>query len=180
MKTENLTIDRRYGRVLYETAKEEKHLDQTHDELVALREIYEDVPELGRILSDDRLEPFEKVDILHELDKEFSETISKFLRVIYEYGRMDEVPQIIEEFEFLYYENKGILVADVTSAVPLTDEQVTNVEAEIAKNFGYQKVILRSKVDPDILGGLIVNAAHKVIDNSVKKQLETMHKELLK
>ncbi|MBP1044175.1 F0F1 ATP synthase subunit delta [Vagococcus sp. BWB3-3] len=180
MKTENLTIDRRYGKVLYDTSKEEHQLDEIHEELVALREIYEEVPELGRILSDDRLEPFEKVDILHELDKDFGETVSKFLRVIYEYGRMAEIPQIIDEFEHFYYDNKGILVAEVTSAVELTDEQSERIEAEIAKRYDYKKVKLKKKIDPDILGGLIVSANHKVIDNSVKKQLDAMHKELLK
>ncbi|WEG74092.1 ATP synthase F1 subunit delta [Vagococcus intermedius] len=180
MKTENLTIDRRYGRVLYETAKEEKHLDETYQELVVLRDVYEDVPELGQILSDDRLEPFEKVEILHDLDKDFSETVSKFLRVIYEYGRMQEIPQIIEEFEFLYYENKGILLADVTSAIELSDKQDEKLKEKIAKSFDYETVILRKKVDPNILGGLVITAAHKVIDNSVRTQLASMHKELLK
>lgn len=180
MKSENLVIDRRYGKVLYDTSREEHHLDEIHGELMALREIYEDVPELGRILSDDRLEPFEKVEILHELDKDFGETVSKFLRVIYEYGRMDEIPQIIDEFEHFYYDNKGILIAEVTSAIEITDEQAQRLEVEIAKRYDYKKVKLKRKVDPDILGGLIVSANHKVIDNSVRKQLEAMHTELLK
>lgn len=180
MKTKSITIDRRYGKVLYDTSREEHHLDEIHEELMALREIYEEVPELGHILSDDRLEPFEKVDILHELDKDFGDTVSKFLRVIYEYGRMDEIPQIIDEFEHFYYDNKDILVAEVTSAVELTNEQTQKIEVEVAKRYDYQKVLLRKKIDPDILGGLIVSADHKVIDNSVRKQLNAMHKELLK
>lgn len=180
MKTENLTIDRRYGKVLYDTSQEEHHLDETHQELMALREIYEEVPELGKILSDDRLEPFEKVEILHELDKDFGDTVSKFLRVIYEYGRMTEIPQIIDEFEHFYYDNKGILLAEVTSAVELTETQAQRLEVEIAGKYDYKKVQLKRKVDPEILGGLIVSANHKVIDNSVRKQLDAMHTELLK
>ena len=180
MKTENLTIDRRYGKVLYDTSREEHHLDETFEELMALREIYIEVPELGRILSDDRLEPFEKVEILHELDKDFGDTVSKFLRVIYEYGRMDEIPQIIDEFEHFYYDNKGILIAEVTSAIDLTEAQVAKLEVEIAARYGYKQIKLKQKVDPDILGGLIVSANHKVIDNSIKRQLATMHTELLK
>ena len=180
MKSENLTIDRRYGKVLFDTSREEHHLDEIHEELMVLREIYEEVPDIGRILSDDRLEPFERVEILHELDKDFGDTISKFLRVIYEYGRMTEIPQIIDEFERFYYDNKGILVAEVTSALPLTADQIERLEAQLAQKYEYKKVNLKQKVDPEILGGLIVSANHKIIDNSVRRQLENMHTDLLK
>ncbi|MGX6961352.1 ATP synthase F1 subunit delta [Vagococcus xieshaowenii] len=179
MKAENLVADRRYGRVLYETAKDENKIEEIHDELNTLREIFEDVPELGNILSDDRLEPFEKVDILHELEKDFSDTVSKFLRVIYEYGRMNELVEIINEYEYFYYKDKGILIADVTTAIDITPEQETALAEKIRVMTESEKVILRKKIDPSILGGMIVNANHRLIDNSVTSRLKEMHKELL-
>ncbi|EST90619.1 ATP synthase F1 subunit delta [Vagococcus lutrae] len=179
MKTENIVVDRKYGRILYEIAKKENQIEAIHDELLVLRDIYKEVPEIGQILTDDRLAAFEKADILHELDREFGETISKFLRVIYEYGRMNEIPEIIDEFEFFYYEDKGILVADVTSVVSLSEDEITRLKEEVKAMTDAEKVIIREKLDPSILGGLIVQVDHKMIDNSVKKQLKEMHKELL-
>ncbi|MGX6978707.1 ATP synthase F1 subunit delta [Vagococcus elongatus] len=179
MKTEALVAGRRYGKILYETAKKENNIESVHDEILVLREIFEDVPELGNILSDDRLEPFEKVDILHELDKEFGDTVSKFLHVIYEYGRMSEIPDIINEFEFFYYQDKGVLVADVTSAVALTEVQEEALAEKIRVMTNSEKVILRQSVDPDILGGIIVNANNRLLDSSVATKLKEMHRELL-
>lgn len=179
MKTEALVAGRRYGKILYETAKKENKIESVHDEIMVLREIFDEVPELGNILSDDRLEPFEKVDILHELDKEFGDTVSKFLHVIYEYGRMREIPDIINEFEFFYYQDKGILVADVTSAIPLSEAQEEALTEKIRVMTNSEKVILRKSVDPDILGGIIVNANNRLLDSSVATKLKEMHRELL-
>ena len=179
MKAENLIADRRYGRVLYETAKEANTIESIHDELATLKEVFLDVPQLGNILSDDRLEPFEKVDILHELEKDFSDTVSKFLRVIYEYGRMSEIVEIIDEYEYFYYQDKGILIADVTTVVEITPEQESALAEKIRVMTDSEKVILRKKIDPTILGGMIVNANHRLIDNSVTTRLKEMHKELL-
>ncbi|MGX7058731.1 ATP synthase F1 subunit delta [Vagococcus humatus] len=180
MKIDNLIADRKYGKALFEIAKENKMIDEVYQELLDLRAVFVEVPDLGLILSDDRLESFEKIDILHELDKDFSDVVSKFIYVIYDYGRMKEMPGIIDEFENLYYENKGILIVDVVSAVELTDEESKDLEERTVKLYEVNQVILRKKVDPSILGGLIIQANHRVIDNSVKKQLDDMHRELLK
>lgn len=179
MKAENLVADRRYGKILYDIAKKENHIEPIHDELIELREVFEEVPELGAILSDDRLEPFEKVDILHDLTKQFSDTINKFLNVIYEYGRMRELPQILDEFENLYFEDKGILLAYVTSAVELTEDEDEAIKEKIKSITQSEKVILKKNIDPEIIGGIIVNANHRMLDNSVASKLKEMHKELL-
>ncbi|QIL46678.1 F0F1 ATP synthase subunit delta [Vagococcus coleopterorum] len=180
MKTENLTIDRRYGRILFETAKESDALDTVLEELTTLRGVYQEVPDMGNLLTDERLTASEKEQLFATLANQFGETVSNFLRVVFNNRRMQEIPQMISEFNFFYHEDKGVLVADVTSAVELTEEQSKQVEEKIAKSFDYDQVILEKHIDPEILGGLIIKAANKVIDSSVKKQLTTMHKQIVK
>lgn len=179
MKAENIIVDRKYGKVLYEIAKTDNIIESIHDELLTLKEVLNEVPELADVLSDDRLEAFEKIEILHELDREFSGTILKFLRTAFEHGRMAEIPEIIDEFELFYYQDKGVLVAEVTSAVPLTETQRVALQEKVRMMTDSGKVILKESVDPNILGGLIVNANHLLIDNSVATVLKEMHKELL-
>lgn len=180
MKTENLTIDRRYGRVLFEAAKESDSLDAVFEEITTLDNVYKDVPEMGALLTDKRLTTPDKEQLFSTLENKFGEIVSRFLRVVYNHGRMTEIPQIISEFNFFYHNDKGVLVAEVISATELTEEQCKKIEAKIAEKFECDKVILDKSVDPDLLGGFIIKAANKVIDSSVKRQLATMHQQLVK
>lgn len=180
MKTENLTIDRRYGRVLFEAAKESNELETVFEELKTLRDVYQDVPDMGSLLSDKRLATRDKEQLFATLENQFSNKVSEFLKVVFNHGRMLEIPQMISEFNFFYHEDKGVLVAEVISAEELTDEQCKQMEAKIAKIFECEQVVLSKSVDPELIGGFIIKAANKILDSSVKKQLATMHKQIVK
>lgn len=180
MKTENLTIDRRYGRVLFETAKESQELETVFEELNVLRDVYNDEPELGKLLSDKRLKTLEKEQLLSTLTSQFTDKVAKFITVVFNHGRMMEMPQIISVFNDFYHSDKGVLVAEVISAEALTTEQCEQLEVKIAQLFDCQKVVLEKTIDPDILGGFIIKTANKILDNSVKKQLTMMHKQIVK
>lgn len=59
-----------------------------------------------------------------------------------------------------------------TTAIPLSEEQKAQLEEKIAQFLGYKKATLSNKVDPSIIGGVVVEANHQVIDGSIGKQLE--------
>lgn len=79
---------------------------------------------------------------------------------------------MIEEYERRYDEHQGLLLGSVTTAVPLSDEQRIQLEKNVAKTMDYQSVELKQIVDSSIIGGAIVEANHRVIDGSIRTQLE--------
>ena len=85
---------------------------------------------------------------------------------------------MIEEYERRYDEHQGLLLGSVTTAVPLSDEQRIQLEKNVAKTMDYQSVELKQIVDSSIIGGAIVEANHRVIDGSIRTQLEKMRNQL--
>ncbi|MGX7024804.1 ATP synthase F1 subunit delta [Vagococcus hydrophili] len=173
-------VARTYGKALFEEAIQLKSVSEIYQEMIQLREVYRQVPDLGDILSDDRLTVFEKVNIVKDLENSFSDVVGKFIHTVYDYGRMNEMPAIIDEFEHLYYEQFGIVVVDVTTAVALNMDQRHDLEDKLASQFHANKVVIRPKIDPAIMGGMIVESEHRVIDQSVRNELSEIHAALLK
>lgn len=172
-------VARTYGQALFDQAIQLKATSEVYQELLELREVYHQVPDLGEILTDDRLAVYEKVNIVKDLENSFSDVIAKFIHTIYDYGRMDDMLDIIDEYEHLFYKQFGIVVAEVTTAVALSLEQRHELEISLAKQFHASKVVLRTKLDPAIMGGMIVESEHQIIDQSVRTELNNIHAELL-
>lgn len=178
MKLDKYTVGRRYGKALFELAIDSNKSEEIYQELLSLRKIYEKVPELGEVLSDARLEPHEKRLIMDKLISGYDGVVRNFLEVVYNYNRMDDLLFMIDEYEHRYNENNGLLLGTVKTAVPLSDEQLKKLEQNVAKTMNYQTVELETIVDSSILGGAIVEADHRVIDGSIRTQLETMRNQL--
>ena len=98
MKLDKYTVGRRYG----------------NQDLVSLRQIYEQVPGLGNMLSDVRLEPHEKREIMDKLVSGYDGIVKNFLEVVYAYNRMDDLLFMIEEYERRYDEHQGLLLGSST------------------------------------------------------------------
>ncbi|MGX6993155.1 F0F1 ATP synthase subunit delta [Vagococcus penaei] len=177
--TRQYAIARTYGKALFTEAVETKELAEVYQELLQLREVYHRVPDLGEILTDDRLSGYEKVNIVKDLENNFGIIIARFIHTVYDYGRMNDMPEIIDEFEKLYYEHFGIMIVDVTTAIALTMDQRHELEDKLAKRLNANKVVLRPRLNPAIMGGIIIESEHRIIDQSVKSQLERVHAELL-
>lgn len=180
MKLDKITVAKRYGKALFELAVESQQAEDVYNELLKLRQIFEDIPELGDLLSDARLDLNEKRNIMDNLVKGFNGIVRNALEVIYQYNRMCDLLLIIDEYERLFNDSKNIVLGSVTTAVPLTNEQKAKLTQKVAKQLGYQKAELTEQVDPNILGGVIVEANHHVIDGSIRSRLEYLRKELRK
>lgn len=180
MKLDKITVSKRYGKALFELAVESQQIEHVHQELMEVREIFESIPELGDLLSDARLDLHEKREVMDTLLQGFTGMVHDSLEIIYEYDRMYDILLIIDEFEKKYNDYQKIAQGVVTSAVPLTEEQKQRLSQTMATRLGYQELLLKEKIDPEILGGIVVEANHFVIDGSIKSRLELMRKELRK
>ncbi len=179
MKLNKYTVGKRYGKALFELAAEENQSEAVYNDLLSLRKIYKEIPDLGNMLSDVRLDMAAKQQLMDQLTTPFSGIMKNFLLVVNRYNRMADLPLIIDEYERRYDEEQGLILGQVTTAVAMTDQQKSRLEASVAKRLGYESAQLTEKVDPAIVGGVIVEVQDRVIDGSVATQLAKL-REMLK
>lgn len=179
MALDKYTVGRRYGKALFELADENNNLESVYQELSALRQVFEQNPELSEVLTDSRLSLTEKKPVIDALKKNFSPMIQTFLQMVFDYKRMNDILFIVDHFEDLYNAKNKIVLAKVTTAIELTDVQQQKLEAKIAKQFAANQVKINNIVDPDIVGGVIVNTADRVVDGSIRTKLMNIKSLLL-
>ena len=97
----------------------------------------------------------------------------------FDYGRINYLVSIINQFEILYNEKNHTIHAEVITAVAIDDAQEKRLADEFCKRVGAEKVILNSKVDEDILGGVIMKSAGKIFDGSLQTKLNQIRRTLL-
>jgi F-type H+-transporting ATPase subunit delta len=100
-----------------------------------------------------------------------------FIRVLTEADRIGLLPQIRELFELLKDEAEGVARASITSAFPMTDEQVNRIKAALERRFG-KRIEPTVTVDEALIGGARIAVGDTVIDGSVRAELESMANQL--
>jgi F-type H+-transporting ATPase subunit delta len=98
---------------------------------------------------------------------------TKFLGVLAEARRLSQLPAAIRAFETLLSQHKGESRAEITSAHALSDEQVAALQKNLKTRVG-RDVAVDTKVDPSILGGLVVKIGSQMIDSSIRTRLNTL------
>lgn len=101
------------------------------------------------------------------------ETTTRFLGVLAQNRRLGELPAIIRAFRTLAARHRGETTAEVTSAHPLTDDQVTELRQALRQRVG-REVSVDLAVDPALLGGLVVRIGSQMIDSSIRTRLNSL------
>jgi len=106
--------------------------------------------------------------------------IRNFLHILVDRDRLDEAPGIVEALRELINAQRGIITAEVTTAVPLDAELERVVAERLATYLGRdpQKLSIRSHVDPSIIGGVVARVGDEVIDDSVRGRIERLRRTL--
>jgi F-type H+-transporting ATPase subunit delta len=97
----------------------------------------------------------------------------KFLGVLAQNRRVIELPAVIRAFQAIAAAQRGEVTAEVASAHALTDDQVTALEQKLRAREG-RTVKLKTNVDPDLLGGLVVTIGSRRIDTSIRTRLNSL------
>lgn len=98
---------------------------------------------------------------------------AKFLGVLAKNGRLAELRPVIRAFRQLAAHHRGETTAEVTSAHPLDDEQVAKLQSSLKARLG-REVAIDARVDPTILGGIIIRHGSQMIDASIRTKLNTL------
>ncbi|HEY5708568.1 MAG TPA: ATP synthase F1 subunit delta [Solirubrobacterales bacterium] len=164
-----------YAEALFDVAKEKGKLDAARDELAQFADAVDGDRELQVFFFSPYFSSAEKSAGLRRAVSGADPELLNFLELLIEKGRMPEVFRIRRELDELWkHENKRIDVT-VTSAVPLDRAVVEKVGEEIERQTG-QKVELASRVDDEILGGIVLQVGNKILDASIRARLEKLRK----
>jgi F-type H+-transporting ATPase subunit delta len=137
------------------------------------------VPELRAVLRNPQLEPRLKVAVLDELLGDADELVRNFLRLVAEKGRIGQIEEIAREFDRLLAVEERRLNVELTTARELSDAEARDLLEQIGQASG-RKVEATRKVDPNLIGGFVLQVGSMRVDASVRGRLEGLRQELIK
>ena len=167
---------KRYAQAVLELAKEQGTLDAWHAHLARLNELMSSPQSVG-FFANPNVPDERKNDVLRQVLGGAQPEVHNFVRLLAERGRLQDVPQIFALYEDGLRAERGIVVAEVTTAEPLGPIEQELVRERLASLVGRQ-VEIRSRVDPDIIGGIIARVGDQLIDGSVINQLRRLRARL--
>ncbi|MDP2727761.1 MAG: F0F1 ATP synthase subunit delta [Dehalococcoidia bacterium] len=170
-------VGKRYAQALFEVGKEQGLLDQLLQDLADLAQIISH-PTLAQVLDNPKIPFSTKRDLVRRFLGERSSYFLNFVDLIVSKERVSVVDQIRASYQRMVNADRGIEVAQVTTAVSLEEEEKERLAQRLSEITG-KKVILELKVDPAILGGLVARIGDRVIDGSVTSKLKALRAELV-
>ena len=165
----------RYATALFELARDERQLETVGQSLERLRVALEQSPEFAALTTSPLLGRAEAArGALAVADSlGVDATTRSFVGVLARNRRLGSLGDVIRGFNKLMAAHRGETTAEVTSAHPLSDDQVAALKTKLRAGLG-RDVAVDLRVDPSILGGLVVRIGSRMIDSSLKTKLDTL------
>ena len=172
----NGKISIRYAKALLSSAKEAKVEEQVYSEMTTLDSAFAQIQLLKQAMTNPTLTKEEKIKLLNSVfNNKASKLTQGFINLVVENGREDYFHRIALSFQELYRKDKNIVVTHLTTAIEL-DEPLKKKIINSVEEQENSKVELRTEVNPDIIGGYILDIDGKRLDASIIRQLSKLYK----
>jgi F-type H+-transporting ATPase subunit delta len=168
-----------YARSLFEVAQEQDKLDEVRDQIGQFADALGESRELQTFFFSPYFSTEEKKDGLHRVVSGASESVRNFLELLVENHRMPVLFRIRRELDRLWEEEHRLLPVEITSAVPLDEAVASRIGEEIGRQTG-RRVELKSTVDPDVIGGIVLRVGNSILDASIRNRLESLRRQVAK
>ena len=168
-------VSDRYASALYDLAVDKKLVDSVLGDLSNLKNILKDNKELSFVVKSPLIASSDKLSIFESLLKKINanELTTTFIKVIEKNKRFSNLASIITQFMNINSQKRGDVLADITSADELNDDQKNNITNQLKSILG-DKLSLSFDVDKNIMGGLIVKVGSKMIDTSLANKINKL------
>jgi F-type H+-transporting ATPase subunit delta len=170
-------VDRVYARALFDAAKEQKRLEPVREQLAQVASAEAEVPELRELLRNPQLDPQARARAIGALLEGAEDVLRNFLLLLADKGRSGQLEEIAREFERLVAEDEGVVHAELTTAVELSESEARELLQQVERASG-RKVEATREVDPDLIGGIVLQVGPHRLDASVRGRLERLRREL--
>ncbi|HEY6962848.1 MAG TPA: ATP synthase F1 subunit delta [Gaiellaceae bacterium] len=166
-----------YARALFEAAQDEGKLELVHGQLQQLRDATSGVDELRVLLENPEVDSRVKEDVLAQIASGADELVVNFVKLLAEKGRAAEIDVVADEFDALVAAEDRILDVQLTTAHELSDQEFGRLVGRIEQASG-RRVQATRQTDPEIIGGIILQAGSMRLDASVRGRLERLRHDL--
>jgi ATP synthase F1 delta subunit len=166
-----------YARALFEVASEQDALDEVREQLGQFADALDQNRSLAQFFFSPYFSTDEKKDALHRAVEGANPAVMNFLEALIERHRMPVIFRIRDRFERMWEEDRKLLPVEVTSAVELDEQIVKRIGDRVGEQTG-RTVELSSRVDPAILGGIVVRVGNFILDASIANRLEQLRKQV--
>jgi F-type H+-transporting ATPase subunit delta len=166
-----------YARSLFEVAREHGDLDAVRDQLTEFAAAVDENRDLQVFFFSPYFSTQEKKDGLGAMLDDAEPTLTNFLELLLEKHRMPAIFRIKRQLDRLWEEENRLLPVQITSATPLDEKTIAQIGDRIGEQTG-RRVELTSRVEPDILGGLVVQVGNSILDASIANRLEQLRKQV--
>ncbi|GER82704.1 MAG: ATP synthase F1 subunit delta [Thermogemmatispora sp.] len=171
-------IARRYAEAIFNIARQQQTLDRTLDEVRSIAELFAQ-RKMAYLLSEPKIPLARKEQALRQaLASRVLPTSLNLALLVVQRNLVELMPNIARELEQLVLRYKNQAIAEVITAAPLDEAALQRVKQALERRTGKQ-IILQTKVEPEILGGIIARVGDEVIDASVQHRLATLQQRLL-
>lgn len=163
----------RYALAVFELADESQALDRLDQDLTVLTRMIDDSADLRRLLTSPRVGRDDQVTALRALAGQagLSDLTSKFLGTLAANRRLSSLEKIIADIRRLLADKRGEVTAKISSAQALNDAQRDRLKEQLKAASG-RTIVLEERVDPALIGGLVVQLGSRQIDASLKTKLD--------
>lgn len=164
-----------YARSLFAVAREQDKIDELREQLGQFADAMSEHRELAIFFFSPYFSSTEKRDALQRALKDADPAFENFLRLLIDNHRMPVIFRIRSEYERLWEQENRTLPVQITSAIAL-DEQTTQSLGQTISERAGANVKLAARVDPDILGGIIIRVGNSILDASIRTRLEQLRR----
>ncbi|MBA3243897.1 MAG: F0F1 ATP synthase subunit delta [Actinobacteria bacterium] len=168
-----------YARSVFQAAQEQGKLTVVHEEIGDFAAAIAAVPELRNVLSNPELDARARADVLGEILGDADELTRNFVLLVAEKGRAGELEEIYRELDRLVAAEEKRLNVELTTAFELSEEEAASILKKIEQASG-RSVEATRKVDPSLIGGLVLRAGTLRVDASVRGRIEQLRHDLVR
>ena len=170
----------RYSLALYELAEEANALDEIEKHSSSIIKLISSSDEFNSLIKDPTNQKEDQLNVILKISENYklNNLLTKFLSFLTVKRRLFFVEKILKNFIETCSKKRGEIVAKLTAAKELNDNEVNKIKEELTKNFS-SKIKLQYKFDPSLIGGLIIQVGSTMIDTSIKNKLQQLENKMI-
>ena len=172
-------VARRYAHGLFELTQEKGVSETVHRDFADLSTFLKQDATLLQFLAAPQIVDSDKATVIERsLKGKIVDQLYSLVQLLVEKHRTDFLLEIEKEYETLFHESRGIVKTKLVSAVPFSDQEINEIKTRLGR-LTKQTIEIVTEVDPAIIGGVIAFVGAKIIDRSVRHDLEVLKEQLI-
>jgi F-type H+-transporting ATPase subunit delta len=174
----NPRVASRYAKSIIDLAVEKKQLEPVYQDMLYLQRLTKGSREFLNLLKSPVVKPDAKIKAVQAVTKgSVSEMTAAFIKLLINKARESVLPEVINSFIEQYKREKNINTVKLTTAVPVSDELKKIIVAQVKKTSDMQNIELETVVNPDLIGGFVLQSGDKLIDASIAYDLKNISRQ---